>query len=78
MEEVNKICTMSRPSPFDKLLMVQCLKPTRLSMRIQGNKVAKVNPDILIFGDSLSIPSLCHTLAPNSKMTLETTISLIY
>ena len=26
MEEVNKICTMSRPSPFDKLLMVQCLK----------------------------------------------------
>lgn len=37
MEEVDKICVMARSSPFDKLLMVQCLKQKGHVVAVTGD-----------------------------------------
>ena len=37
MEKVDKICVMARFSPFDKLLMVQCLKQRGYAMAVTGD-----------------------------------------
>ncbi|XVE81699.1 hypothetical protein DITRI_Ditri15bG0086600 [Diplodiscus trichospermus] len=37
MEKVEKICVMARSSPFDKLLMVQCLKQKGLVVAVTGD-----------------------------------------
>ena len=37
MEKVDKICVMARSSPFDKLLMVQCLKQKGHVVAVTGD-----------------------------------------